>query len=144
MLLRSHETHNRYSIPASLKAPTTTRQSLSRNDLLDFQTVDDRLRLEDGAGLLSFPVLVPIYSTDVVLNSWDARDHFPALLIIPKNTLHARSKHLVHGKLPDPTLEHSASGAGSGIHSQKPRPSLGQSVTPTPSKLRRTVVRRNF
>ena len=112
VLLRSHETHNRYSIPASLKAPTTTRQSLSRNDLLDFRTVDDRLRLEDGAGLLSFPVLVPIYSTDVVLNSMYVRDHFPALPMIPKDSHHARSKHLVHGKLPDPRLEHSASGAG--------------------------------
>ena len=82
-------------MPASLKAPTPTRQSLSRNDLLDCQTVDDRLRLEDGAGLLSFPVLVPIYSTDVVLNSWYVRDHFPALLMIPKHSLHARSRYLV-------------------------------------------------
>ena len=51
--------------------------------------------LEDGAGLLSFPVLVPIYSTDVVLNSWYVRDHFPALLLIPKHSLHARSRHLI-------------------------------------------------
>jgi len=55
--------HSRYSLPESLKAHTQAHQALFRIDLLDCQTVNDRRRLLDEAGPLSFPILVLIFST---------------------------------------------------------------------------------